>query len=144
MRFPAWFGRRTQRGSQSLEAAIVLPAMVLFIGLLLFGARVVQAKQAVTAAAQAGARAASIERSSSLGRTSAQEVAAANLTNTRTRCTPQVAVKGNWNAPIGQAASIDATVRCRISMGDLVLPGVPGSITVSATRSSPLDRYRER
>lgn len=139
-----WFRGRTERGSQSLEAAIVIPAMILFIGLLIFGARVVQAKQAVTAAAQAGARAASIERSPSLGRASAQEVAAANLTNTRTPCTPTVDVRGNWNAPIGQASTISATVTCRISMSDLLLPGAPGLITVQETRDSPLDRYRER
>lgn len=61
--------RRGERGlAVSVEAAVVLPVIVAFIGLLLTLGRVSMAEQHVGAAAAAGARAASLERSVAQGR----------------------------------------------------------------------------
>ena len=37
-----------------------------------------------------------------------------------------------------------ATVACVVNLADLSLPGVPGTRTVTATATSPIDTYRER
>lgn len=64
--------RRDERGlAVSVEAAVVLPAIVLFLGLLLTLGRVVLAEQHVGAAASAGARAASLERTVGQARSAA-------------------------------------------------------------------------
>lgn len=36
------------------------------------------------------------------------------------------------------------TVRCRVDMADLAIPGTPGSVQVESTQSSPIDTYRGR
>ena len=45
---------------------------------------------------------------------------------------------------VGQAGSISATVECLVDLGDLSVPGVPGSRLIRATSASPLDTFRER
>ena len=47
-------------------------------------------------------------------------------------------------APVGTPATVTATVRCVVNLADLAVPGVPGTRTVTATASSPVDTFRER
>ena len=56
---------RDERGSASVEAAVGLPAFVLFVGLIIFGGRTATTHQAVESAAADAARSASIARTSS-------------------------------------------------------------------------------
>ena len=49
-----------------------------------------------------------------------------------------------FGSPVGTPASVRATVTCVVNLSDLAVPGVPGTRTVSASMSSPLDTYRER
>jgi hypothetical protein len=46
-------------------------------------------------------------------------------------------------APVGTPASVGATVTCQVDIAGL-LPGLPGSMSITATVRSPLDTYRER
>jgi hypothetical protein len=39
---------------------------------------------------------------------------------------------------------VSATVTCTVSLSDLLVPGLPGSRTLTATFTSPLDPFRER
>ena len=41
-------------------------------------------------------------------------------------------------------ASVTATVTCVVNLSDVAVPGLPGTRTITATMSSPLDTYRER
>ena len=50
---------------------------------------------------------------------------------------------GGFASPAGTPASVGATVTCQVSLAD-TLPGLPGSIGVTATVRSALDTYRER
>jgi hypothetical protein len=47
-------------------------------------------------------------------------------------------------APPGTPASITSTVTCVVPFADVLLPKMPGSITVTATGTSALDTYRSR
>jgi hypothetical protein len=49
-----------------------------------------------------------------------------------------------FTAPPGTPAQVASTVTCQVDLADLAVPGVPGSHTVTATMSSPIDTYRER
>jgi hypothetical protein len=49
-----------------------------------------------------------------------------------------------FRVPVGLPAQVRATVTCVVALGDLALPGFPGSRTVTATAVSPVDTYRER
>ena len=138
--------RRPERGSAALEAAIGLPAFMLFVALIILAGRLAIATQAVQASASEAARVASISRSQGVAGTAATQAATSNLANQDVHCvrsTVTVDTTG-FDAPVGTPAQVTATVACVLAVADLSLPGVPGTRTVTATASSPIDTYRER
>ncbi|MGL5858787.1 MAG: TadE/TadG family type IV pilus assembly protein [Angustibacter sp.] len=135
-----------ERGSAVIEAVIGVPAFMLFVGLIMFAGRSAIAEQAVGSAATEAARAASISRTPGSASAAAQTAATTTLNNQKAKClraTTSVDTRG-FAIPVGTPASVRATVTCVVNLSDLSVPGVPGTRTVSATMSSPLDTYRER
>ncbi len=49
-----------------------------------------------------------------------------------------------FGALIGQPGDVTVSVACAVGPADLLAPGLPGSVTVEATFTSPVDTYRER
>ncbi|WP_366145745.1 pilus assembly protein [Nocardioides sp.] len=125
---------------------IGVPAFALFVGLIIFGGRTAMTHGAVESAAADGARTASIARTSHEARSGADEAARASLANQGIDCiTVEVSIdSSDFAGPVGSPGSVEVTVSCRLNLGDLAVPGVPGSRTVTATVTSPLDSYRER
>ncbi|CAN7514807.1 TadE family protein [Knoellia sp. LjRoot47] len=146
LRLPCLPLRDRERGSAVIEAVIGVPAFMLFVGLIVFAGRVAIANQAVGSAATEAARAASIARTQGQAGDSAETAAASALNNQRVNCrstTVSVDTSG-FASPVGTPASVRATVTCVVNLSDLSVPGVPGTRTVTATMTSPLDTYRER
>lgn len=136
-----------QRGhAPAVEAAIILPALVLVIGLLIVVARLVVADQAVTAAAGQAARAASIERSVTDARAAASAAVADGLAARNVTCRSQSLTidASGLLAPLGAPASVQVEVTCAVALEDVALPGFPGTRTVTATGTSAVDTYRQR
>jgi Flp pilus assembly protein TadG len=135
-----------ERGSAVIEAVVGVPAFMLFVLLIIAGGRLAIAQQAVEAAAADAARAASIARTPEQARRDGESGATATLTNQGLHCrSQQVQVDvGGFAAPVGTPARVTATVTCVADLSDLALPGLPGSRTITATLSSPIDTYRER
>ena len=135
------------RGSVSLEMAILAPVLILLVVIGIVAGRTVLAANAVADAAHAAARAASLDRDPVSARADAAQIADTTLANSGRRCIRQTTTTdtSGFAVPIGQPASVSVTVTCRISYADLsAVPGVPGGRTFSATFTSPLDQYRER
>ena len=137
---------RPERGSAVIEAAIGVPAFLLLVGLIVFAGRVAIANQAVGSAATEAARAASIARSSGDARAEAESAAVSSLANQRVNCGRSAVTvdTSGFASPVGTPATVRATVTCVVSLSDLSVPGIPGSRSVTATMTSPLDTYRER
>lgn len=140
-------GRRTdERGSTTLELCILGPGLLLFIALVVYAGRVELAGQAVQQAADEAARSASIQRT----KASADGVAADEARNTLTQqgldcATVSVSVNTkDFTAGPGQAGRVYTTVSCQVNVSDLLLPGVPGTKTVTGRGISPIDTFRER
>lgn len=133
------------QGSATLEAVILVPGLLLFLGLLIMGGRVWIAHNSVEQAAEDAARTASISRTATQARTTAQTEAMASLRRQGLQCaTTNVTVDtSGFAVPVGQPAQVTATVTCQVSLGDLGAP-FPGTRTVTATATSPLDTYRGR
>ena len=132
------------RGSAAIEAAIVVPAFTLFIGLLIFAGRTAIAHQGIDAVATDAARSASLARTADQAQANAQEAIAYSMTNNNLRCASssvELDISG-LSAPIGTPGMVTATVTCTINLADLSVPGVPGSHTVTATMVSPVDAFR--
>lgn len=137
---------RNDRGSLVLEFAVLAPGLVLVIGLMIVAGRVALAGQSVGQAADEAARAASLARTQSEAARSARDTATSSLRKQSLQCTTSTVTvdSSGYARPAGTAATVAATVTCVVRLSDIALPGLPGSRTVTATASSPLDTYRER
>jgi len=137
---------RDERGSAAVEAVVGIPAFVLFVGLIIFGGRTATTYSAVESAAADAARSASIARTAAAAKSEANSAAQSSLANQDIHClSVTVTVDlSDFAKSVGQAGTVSATVECRLNLGDLSVPGVPGSRVIKATRTSPLDTFRER
>ncbi len=137
---------RDDRGSATVELTLLIPALLLVLGLLVAGGRVWFARTAVVEAAQSAARAASLARSAEQGRADGVDAGEQSLTTARLVCASStVSVDAAaFAVPVGTPATITATVDCRVSLADLLLPVVPGSLQLTGEGSASLDTYRSR
>ncbi|MDO5535120.1 MAG: pilus assembly protein [Propionibacteriaceae bacterium] len=140
--------RRGERGmSVSVEMAILVPALVLIIALVTGGGRLALARINVQQWADSAARSATLARAGHEARERAATVVASDAAASDTRCSGPPDVSADVSAfahPVGVAGSVVVTVRCHVPLADLLLPGVPGTVTVERDATSPLDRYRGR
>ncbi|GAB3151030.1 hypothetical protein GCM10027290_39410 [Micromonospora sonneratiae] len=151
---------RSDRGSVSVEVAVLIPAFLALVVLAGVAGRTAVAHEAIEVAAHDAARAASISRTAAAAREAARDAARTRLDWEGLSCTqpPRLDFAGSvrgrpatfdaaFRSPVGQDASVSVTVSCRVSFRDLrmsILPGMPTERLVRATFVSPLDRYRSR
>ncbi len=137
---------RDQRGSLSVEMVILVPVFVIMLGLMVAGGRLWVARTTVAEAAYSGARAASLARTATQGGADGREAVIDQLDTKGLDCLGRSIDidTGAFAEPVGQPATISAEVDCRIGFSDVLLPGMPGSITVHGKAQSALDTYRER
>lgn len=137
---------RDERGSVTVEFVLVVPALVLMLGLMVAGGRLWFARTTVTEAAQTAARAASLARDAGAGRQAGQSAGKQSLATAGLVCNSQsVNVDTSaFSVEVGTPATLTATVSCRVPFADVLLPGIPGSISLTSTGRSALDTYRTR
>jgi Flp pilus assembly protein TadG len=142
--------RGRDRGSASVEIAILAPV---FLGLIVVAAvagRTAIAQNAVDLAAHDAARTASLARTAPEAQTEAAAAASATLAAQGLDCGDSLEVTVNTSgfaAGIGEPATVSATVTCTVNVADLAMRGVLGPGVgrfIEATYVSPLDRYRSR
>ncbi|MEV0650111.1 TadE/TadG family type IV pilus assembly protein [Phytomonospora sp. NPDC050363] len=133
-------------GSVSLETTIGAFAVSVVIAMVIIFGRYAIASNTIDLAAHDAARAASIARDADAAQRGAQAAAEATLSDQSLTCstlTVEVDVTG-FDIPVGEPAEVTATITCVLDFSDIALPGMPGSATVTATYTSPLDTYRSR
>ncbi|MFG2047752.1 TadE/TadG family type IV pilus assembly protein [Micromonospora sp. NPDC048935] len=152
--------RTAERGSVSIEVAVLAPAFIALMVLAGVVGRTAVAAETIDAAAHDAARAASISRDSTTARTAALKAVQDQLNWHGLACAndPNPELTGSvggqpssfddaFSSPVGADATVTVTVTCLVSLQDIaldILPGMPGEKQVSATFTSPLDRYRGR
>ncbi|MEV6930859.1 TadE/TadG family type IV pilus assembly protein [Dactylosporangium sp. NPDC051485] len=134
-------GRRWQatgdRGSISVELALSVPLVVLLLFLVIGAINVSRSNLDVHAAATAAARAGSIARTPSAATAAARDAATVNLAG---HCTA-VTVTAD-TSQFRRGGQFTVTIGCTVTTQRLTGVGLPGQLTVTATSTSPLDRYR--
>ena len=143
----AFGGLRADRGNAPLELMLVAPLILMLIGLVIAAGRVSTAQSAVDAAAREAARQASVAPSAAIAHQAAMSGALSALASDGLNCQPIVQLPrllNEFNTPIGTPTDIRVRVICDVQLSDLFVPGVPGSIRLTANFSSPLDPYRSR
>ena len=137
---------RGDRGAVSLELAILGPALLLVLSFAIWAGRTQIADNAVQEAARSAAREASIALDAGTATSLATFQAQTTLAEQNLKCesvSVQVDTSG-FAAPLGVSGDVTVTVSCTIGMADLLAPGLPGSVEVEASFTSPVDAYRER
>jgi Flp pilus assembly protein TadG len=129
-----------------MELAVLAPALLALLGLVIVAGRISAAGSAVEQGAASAARAASIARDARAAQAAADRTAREALRDQGITCrtvTSSVDVRG-FAVAVGSPASVTVTVRCAVPLGDLAVPGMPGQRTVTASMTSPIDRFRGR
>jgi Flp pilus assembly protein TadG len=127
-------------GSLTVELVLMTP-VVLFLALMVlaFG-RVGEARQQVVEAARAGAESAAVLPTPAAARAGAAEAAVVGVFARGETCTgAQVTTDVSHFYPGGY---VSVTVACQVGLADLAVPGLPGTTTVRATSTAPIDPYR--
>lgn len=144
MRTPRW--KQSDNGNAALELVILAPVLLGLLGLVIAAGRTSIAQGSVDAAARNAARQASIELTPAAAQAAGVAGARAALQRDGLDCVPAVVMNvGQFSSvPVGQPATVSATVTCTVSLANLALPGLPGSVRLRASFTSPLDIYRSR
>ncbi|RMH80583.1 MAG: pilus assembly protein [Actinomyces sp.] len=131
---------RADRGSVAVEVAVIAPALLFLMLLVVYAGRIAEADGNVERAATAAARAASLRQRPADATADARQAAADNLSAAGLRCTDlTVEVDTSRFVPGG---TVSVTVNCEASMADVTLLGVPGRRTFRATAVEVIDIYR--
>ena len=136
---------RGDRGSESVELAILLPVGIVVLALIVVGARIALASDRISGVAGIAARDASIARSASSAQSIATSSATAALASDNLHCTNiRVTVDtSGFDAQPGTSASITVEVWCTVDLSDIGVQGMPGSRTLHDAATSPLDPARD-
>lgn len=137
---------REDRGSEAIAAAIVTPLMLMLLCSAIAGGRIVTSGAKIDAAAEDAARAASISRTGVGAQAEAADAAARSLNDQGIRCaSTNVTVNtAGLAVPLGQVGTVTVTISCTVPLADLLLPGVPGSRTLTSQFTSVVDAFRSR
>ena len=129
-----------ERGSVAVEVAVLAPALVALLLLVVFAGRVSEAEAEVRRAASQGARAASLRQSIGGAVAAAEEAVRSNLADSGFVCAELVVDVDT--AELQPGGTVAVGVRCTADMSDVTLLGVPGSRTFAADAVEVVDRYR--
>lgn len=138
-----WPGRATARlersesGSAAAELAVLLPAFILFFGLVIYAGRLAQAEATTESAARWAARTMSLAREPATAAGTAEADAATTLEVGDASC-----VSMGFSYDISDTA-VTVTITCRADVSELMLLPVPGSETIEASATEVRDRFRE-
>ena len=130
----------------AIEFVQLVPVLVLWFGVVVGGARVWLARGVAEQAAAAAARAASGERSVAKAERAGRELAVAQASTSGLRCAEfSVLVDADALAQdAGTPGQVHARVSCAVPLGDVLVPGWPGTVDVSGDATAVVDRYRGR
>jgi len=129
-----------ERGSAAAELVLVTPFLFLLLLFAVAAGRLVNARLDVDSAAQQAARAASLARTPQAASAQAQQVAQAALAGQSVSCDPAVITPDTGDFVPGGEVTVQVT--CTVRLADLSLLHVPGSETITATFTAPVDTYR--
>lgn len=147
-RLRALLNRNRDRGSGgggAIEILIIAPVFILLLLLCIAGGRYVLGSGKIDQAAASAARAASITSTASDADNAAHTKAQAALTDSGITCQNLTVTVDTtaYSLPIGTPGSVIVTLTCTVNMGDLSIPGVPGSRTITSRAASPIAPSRE-
>jgi len=135
-------GRRRDDGSAPVEVAVVAPAVLVLLMLVLYAGRVTRTEGEVQSAASAAARAASLEASIGVAQDQAESVAEDNLNDADISCVDSSVELVDDATDMSPGGQVTVAVSCTVSNSDLSLLAVPGENSFTATATEVIDTFR--
>lgn len=140
--------RPGDQGSAAVEVTLVAPIMVALLLLVVAADRITSARLTVQEAAHQAARTLTLNGDAAVARQQAQTAASAVTTGKNLPCThlaltvdPPAAPPATDPGP-ATVAVVTVHLECTVALGDLTGIALPSSTVVTASATSPLDRYR--
>jgi len=129
-----------ERGSIAVEVAVLAPAFIFLMLLVVFAGKISEAEGNVERAASAAARAASLRQHPSDATTDAETAAEENLAQAGVPCTTLTTAVDTSDFRAG--GTVTVTVICEASMAGVTLLGVPGTRVFTSQVVEVIDNYR--
>jgi len=129
--------RRADRGSVTIELAILTPLFALLLAFVVLVGRVQSGRADVESAARSAARTISLSRDSTAAIAVAREDAEATVEVGSPTCTSM-----GFN-PVIADGQVTVEVSCVVDLAAASLLPVPATMTVTAAASEVIDTYRE-
>lgn len=127
-------------GSLTVELVLLTPALFLVVLTVVAFGRISQARQQVADAASAAVEAAAVAADASSAASAAQLDVEAELDGSLHSCAdPSIGTDTSRFYPGG---SVTVTVTCHVALSDLSISGIPGSTSIRASSTAPIDPYR--
>jgi Flp pilus assembly protein TadG len=127
------------RGSMAVEFAILAPAFIVLMLLLVVGGRIVEAQGQVDGAARDAARAASVQVFGNQVQGAVQSAASSDLSPAGHNFCPG-GMTPSWTGGTA-AGAVTVTVHCTINLS--FFPGL-GMLTMTGHAAAPLDTFSQR
>ncbi len=131
---------RDDDGSLTVELVLLLPAVFLIVLTVVAFGRVSESRQQVAEAAKAGAESAAVSADPSSAASNAVVDATAEVAGRGRSCLYQQVVTDLSHFYPGGFVTV--TVTCQVALSDLSVPGLPGTTSIRASSTAPLDPYR--
>jgi Flp pilus assembly protein TadG len=135
-------GRRPQRerGSATAELVLLTPLLILFVLFIVGLGRLSHARALVNDAAAQAARAATLQYlSPGQATAAAQQTASDALASAGVACASRSTRVDTGNDHPG--GTVTVTLACRVDLSTVTAAGFPGSETLTASFTSPIDTY---
>lgn len=130
---------REDQGSYTVELVLWTPVIALLIVVIVAVGRIVAAGSDATEASSDAARAASLQTTMTAATKAAKTAARQSFGRQGDTCTHlQTQVSGS----VQPGGVVTVHVACTVSLSDLAIPGAPGSRTLAATSSAPIETTR--
>lgn len=132
--------RGDDRGVTAVEFVLITPVLIIALLFTVGLARIAHARQQVESAAADAARAASLERNTAVAAQRGQEMARQSIGGRGLSCSQlDVAIDVSSYEPGGV---VRADVTCRASLTDVAVAGFPGTRTLRASATVPIEKFR--
>jgi Flp pilus assembly protein TadG len=132
---------RGDGGFAALELAIMAPFVIAMLLTVVGFGRYAHGKQLAGQSAAAGARAASLANTAGGADTAARSAAREVLDNAGISCDQFTITPDTGNFHPG--GSVTVRIACTASLSGLALAGLPGTVTLTATATAPIENYRD-
>ena len=130
---------RGERGTATVELVLLAPVVFALLAFIVGLGRSADARGRLTGAARDAARAASLTNTPDAATAAAHDTALIDLDGAGLECkSPRVSTDTNRFQSGGQ---VQVTIRCTLDLSSLVISGLPGTSTLTAHATVPLDSY---